>query len=153
MLLLVTLILKNVHPILKIPPIFLLELEMNTFLALVQIVWRRHIKELTFFVPCTTLGSQPTIDVKWLKIEEVAYESIVDGGMMQTFPSNATNFAYYQPMIDVIASCEPGFKGPSFHDIKEVQRIDKYLSSSNHGPKQGVQLCPMDKLMADPTPF
>jgi hypothetical protein len=36
-------------------------------------------------------------------------------------------------MIDVIASCGPGFKGPSFHDIRgsllqnEVQRINEYL--------------------------
>ena len=37
-------------------------------------------------------------------------------------------------MIDAIASCGPGFKGPSFHDIRgpllqnEVQKIEEYLT-------------------------
>jgi len=48
-------------------------------------------------------------------------------------PFNATNYAHYQPMIDVIAACGPGFKALSFHDIRgsflqnEVQRINEYL--------------------------
>jgi hypothetical protein len=33
-------------------------------------------------------------------------------------PFNAIDFAYYQPMINVVAYCGLGFKGASFHDIK-----------------------------------
>lgn len=48
-------------------------------------------------------------------------------------PFNATNFPYYQPMIDAIATCGSSFKRPGFHDIKEpllqkeLQRIDECL--------------------------
>ena len=66
-----------------------------------------------FFVPRTTPGSQPTLDAKWKKIEKgVAYECIARWWYDADIPFNATNFAYYQPMIDAIASCGPGFKGP-----------------------------------------
>jgi hypothetical protein len=76
-------------------------------------------------------------------------------------PFNAINYAYYQPVIDVVASCGPGFKGPSFHDIKrwllqnEVQRIDEYLIEFKESwSKIGcAQSCLMDGLMEDPAPF
>ena len=61
--------------------------------------------------------------------KEVAYECIARWWYDADIPFNATNFAYYQPMIDAIASCGAGFKGPRFHDIREprlqneVQRI------------------------------
>ena len=87
----------------------------------------------SFFVPRTALGAQPTIDTKWKKMEEVAQECIARWWYDVDIPFNATNSSYYQPMIDVIASCVTGFKGPSFHDIRgellrnEVLRIDEYL--------------------------
>jgi hypothetical protein len=88
----------------------------------------------SFFVPRTTPGSQPTIDAKWKKIEkEVAWECIARWWYDADIPFNATNSAYYQPMIDAIAACGLGFKAPSFHDIRgsllqnEVQRINEYL--------------------------
>ena len=85
-------------------------------------------------MPRTTLGAQPTIDAKWKKMEkDVACECIARWWYDADIPFNATNSAYYQPMIDAIASCGPCFKGPSFHDIRgpllqnEVQRINEYL--------------------------
>jgi len=88
----------------------------------------------SYFVPRTTPGAQPTIDAKWKKMEkEAAWECIARWWYDADIPFNATNSSYYQPMIDAIASCGPGFKGPSFQDIRgpllrnEVQRIDEYL--------------------------
>ena len=73
----------------------------------------------SFFVPRTTPGAQPIIDAKWKKMEkEAAWECIARWWYDAKIPFNATNSSYYQPMIDVIASCGPGFKGPSFHDIR-----------------------------------
>jgi hypothetical protein len=71
----------------------------------------------SFFVSCTTLGAQPTIDATWKKMEEADWECIARWWYDANIPFNATNFAYYQPMLDAIASCGSGFKGPSFHDI------------------------------------
>ena len=92
-------------------------------------------KGIDSFVPHTTPGSQPTLDVKWKKIEKgVAYECIARWWYDADIPFNATNSAYYQPMIDVIASCGAGYKGPRFHDIRgellqnEVQIIQEYLT-------------------------
>jgi hypothetical protein len=49
----------------------------------------------SFFVPCTTPGSQPTIDAKWKKIEkELAWECIARWWYDADIPFNATNFAY-----------------------------------------------------------
>ena len=88
----------------------------------------------SFFVPRTIPGAQPTIDAKWKKMEkDAAWECIARWWYDADIPFNATNSVYYQPMIDSIASCGPGFKGPNFHDIRgpllqnEVQRIDEYL--------------------------
>ena len=33
-------------------------------------------------------------------------------------PFNGAKSYYYQPMIDVITSMGPGFKGPSYHDLR-----------------------------------
>ena len=65
--------------------------------------------------------------------KEDAWECVARWWYDANIPFNATNSSYYQPMIDAIASCGLGFKGPSFDDIKgpllrnEVQRIDEYL--------------------------
>ncbi|XP_073263283.1 uncharacterized protein [Populus alba] len=48
-------------------------------------------------------------------------------------PFNSARSYYYQPMIDAITSMGPGFKGPSYHDLKGpflkgvVHDIHKYL--------------------------
>ncbi|KAJ7001866.1 hypothetical protein NC653_012061 [Populus alba x Populus x berolinensis] len=48
-------------------------------------------------------------------------------------PFNGAKSYYYQPMIDVIASMGPGFKGPSYHDLREpllkgvVHDVHEYL--------------------------
>ena len=74
----------------------------------------------SFFVSRTTLGAQPTIDAKWKKMEkEAAWECTARWWYDADIPFNATNSSYYQPMIDAITSCGLGFKGSSFHDIKE----------------------------------
>ena len=74
----------------------------------------------SFFVPRTTPGSQPTVDAKWKKIEkEVAWECIARWWYDTDISFNTSNSAYFQPMIDVIATCGQGFKAPSFHNIKE----------------------------------
>ena len=53
--------------------------------------------------------------------------------MMQTYFFNASRSMYYQPMLDAIASCGPGFKGTGYEDIRgpllknEVERVQEYL--------------------------
>ena len=84
----------------------------------------------SFFQPRTTPGAQPTIDAKWKKVEkEVAWECIARWWYDADIPFNASRSIYYQPMLDAIASCDLGFKGPSYEDIRgpllktEVERV------------------------------
>jgi hypothetical protein len=88
----------------------------------------------SFLVPRTTPGAQPTIDAKWKKIErEVAWKCIARLLYDVDIPFNAATSVYYQPMLDAIASCGSGFKGPSYEDIRghllknEVERVKEYL--------------------------
>ena len=88
----------------------------------------------SFFVPRTTPGAQPTIDAKWKKIErEAAWECIARWWYDADIPFNAAKSVYYQPMVDAIAACGPGFKGPGYEDIRgpllknEVERVQEYL--------------------------
>jgi hypothetical protein len=75
----------------------------------------------SFFVPHTTHGSQPTIDAKWKKIEkDIAWECIARWWYDANISFNAINSTYYQQMIDVIAACGLGYKGPSFHNIRRT---------------------------------
>jgi hypothetical protein len=87
----------------------------------------------SFFLPRTTPSSQPTIYAKWKKIErEAAWECIVRYDA--DIPFNAARSVYYQPMLDVVASCGSGFKGPGYEDIRgdllknEVERVKEYLT-------------------------
>jgi hypothetical protein len=89
----------------------------------------------SFFLPRTIPGSQPTIDAKWKKIEkEVAWECIARWWYDADIPFNAAKSVYYQPMLDVVASCGSGFKGPGYEDIRgnllknEVERVKEYLT-------------------------
>ena len=88
----------------------------------------------SFFVPRTTPGAQPTIDAKWKKIErEAAWECIARWWYDADIPFNAAKSVYYQPMLDAIAACGLGFKGPGYEDIRgpllknEVERVQEYL--------------------------
>uniref|UniRef100_A0A6N2LKG6 DUF659 domain-containing protein n=1 Tax=Salix viminalis TaxID=40686 RepID=A0A6N2LKG6_SALVM len=50
-------------------------------------------------------------------------------------PFNSANSYYYQPMLDAVASIGPGFKGPSFHDLRGpllkdvVHNVHEYILS------------------------
>jgi hypothetical protein len=88
----------------------------------------------SFFVPRTTPSAHPTIDAKWKKIEmEVVWECIARWWYDADIPFNAARSVYYQTMLDAIASCGPGFKGPGYEDIRgnllknEVERVNEYL--------------------------
>jgi hypothetical protein len=88
----------------------------------------------SFLVPRTTPGAQPTIDAKWKKIErEVAWECIARWWYDANIPFNVARSAYYQPMLDVVASCGSDFKGPGYEDIRgnllknKVERVKEYL--------------------------
>jgi hypothetical protein len=89
----------------------------------------------SFFLPRTTPGSQLTIDAKWKKMEkDAAWECIARWWYDTDIPFNAARSVYYQPMLDVVASCGSGFKGPGYEDIRgnllknEVERIKEYLT-------------------------
>jgi hypothetical protein len=89
----------------------------------------------SFFLPRTTPGSQPTIDAKWKKIErEAAWECIARWWYDADIPFNVARSVYYQLMLDVVASCGSGFKGPGYEDIRgnllknEVERVKEYLT-------------------------
>ena len=32
-------------------------------------------------------------------------------------PINAVNSSYYQPMLNVVASCGPGYRGPNYYAL------------------------------------
>jgi hypothetical protein len=60
----------------------------------------------SFFVLRTTPGAQPTIDAKWKKIErKVAWECTARWWYDADIHFNAARSVYYQPMLDVVASC------------------------------------------------
>jgi hypothetical protein len=89
----------------------------------------------SFFLPRTTLGFQPTIDAKWKKIErEAAWECIARWWYDVDIPFNAARSVYYQPILDAVASCGSGFKGPGYEDIRgnllknEVERVKEYIT-------------------------
>jgi hypothetical protein len=89
----------------------------------------------SFFLPHTNPGSQPTIDAKWKKIErEAAWECIARWWYDADIPFNAARSVYYQPMLDAVASCGSGVKGPTYEDIRgnllknEVERVKEYLT-------------------------
>jgi hypothetical protein len=88
-----------------------------------------------FFLPRTTPSSQPIIDAKWKKIEmEAAWECIARWWCDADIHFNAARSIYCQPMLDVVASCGSGFKGPGYEDIRgnllknEVERVKEYLT-------------------------
>ncbi|XP_020972805.1 uncharacterized protein LOC110269357 [Arachis ipaensis] len=79
----------------------------------------------SYFPPTTTPGAQPTIKsvLQSKKIVEKCDIAIAKWMVDASVPFNAVNSAYYQPMIDAIASMGAGYKGPSY------PRVRRYLLS------------------------
>ncbi|XP_024445090.1 uncharacterized protein LOC18107685 [Populus trichocarpa] len=77
-------------------------------------------KKMTSFVPRTTPSSQPSIKSAMAskKKEHNARKVMARWWYDVNVPFNGAKSYYYQPMIDVIASIRPGFKGPSYHDLR-----------------------------------
>ncbi|XP_075663956.1 uncharacterized protein LOC142633596 [Castanea sativa] len=83
-----------------------------------QIREKKKIK--SYFAPRTTPGAQPSIR------SALATKAMVDNAKMNVarwwyhsnVPFYASQSPYYQPMIDSIASIGPGFKGPSFYELR-----------------------------------
>ncbi|KAJ6907905.1 hypothetical protein NC651_018369 [Populus alba x Populus x berolinensis] len=77
-------------------------------------------KKTSLFVPRNTPNSQPNIKsaVASKEKEYNARKVITRWWYDVNVPFNGVKSYYYQPMIDVIASMKPGFKGPSYHDLR-----------------------------------
>ncbi|XP_031266131.1 uncharacterized protein LOC116124550 [Pistacia vera] len=91
-----------------------------------------------YFAPKTKVGCQPSIrsvlaekEAKWradMAVARLFYDSCI--------PTNVINSIYFQPMADVIAAIGPGYKIPTYHNLrvnllrdvkKEVQLlVDSY---------------------------
>jgi hypothetical protein len=73
-----------------------------------------------YFAPRTTPGAQPSIK------SSLASKAMVDKAKMawskwwfdSNISFNAANSVYYQPAIDAIASIGPGFKGPTYQELR-----------------------------------
>ncbi|KAK2979663.1 hypothetical protein RJ640_000605 [Escallonia rubra] len=69
----------------------------------------------SFFAPRTTPGSQPSIK------SAMATKEMIDNAKLAydaNVPFNGAHSKYYQPMFDVALDVGPGFKAPSFHDLR-----------------------------------
>ncbi|XP_050290078.1 uncharacterized protein LOC126728268 [Quercus robur] len=83
-----------------------------------QIRGKKKIK--SYFAPRTTPGAQPSIR------SALATKAMIDNAKMNVarwwyrsnVPFYASQSPYYQPMIDSIAAIGPGFKGPSFYELR-----------------------------------
>jgi len=64
----------------------------------------------------TTLRTLSTINSYWKKQhKEATFECMATWWYEANIFFNATHSLYYQHMLDVIAGCVKGFKGPNFH--------------------------------------
>ncbi|KAL4306301.1 hypothetical protein AHAS_Ahas16G0164600 [Arachis hypogaea] len=74
----------------------------------------------SYFPSATTPGAQPTIKsvLQSKKIVEKCDIAIAKWIVDASVPFNAVNSAYYQPMIDAIASMGAGYKGPSYPRVR-----------------------------------
>uniref|UniRef100_A0A7N2MM08 BED-type domain-containing protein n=1 Tax=Quercus lobata TaxID=97700 RepID=A0A7N2MM08_QUELO len=83
-----------------------------------QIRGKKKIK--SYFAPRTTPGAQPSIR------SALATKAMIDNAKMSVarwwyhsnVPFYASQSPYYQPMIDSVAAIGPGFKGPSFYELR-----------------------------------
>ncbi|KAK3027989.1 hypothetical protein RJ639_039342 [Escallonia herrerae] len=92
-------------------------------------------KVSSFFAPRTTPGSQPSIK------SAMATKEMVDNTKLAVarwwydanVPFNGAHSKYYQPMFDAALAVGPGFKAPSFHNLRGnllrtlVDEISTYL--------------------------
>ncbi|XP_075663029.1 uncharacterized protein LOC142632529 [Castanea sativa] len=94
---------------------------------------RSNIK--SFFTPRTTPGFQPSIksSLALKQMVEKARMNFASWWYHVNIPFLASRFVYYQEAIDGIAAIGPGFKGPSYHDLrgsllqKHVCEMNNYL--------------------------
>uniref|UniRef100_A0A6N2KIC4 BED-type domain-containing protein n=1 Tax=Salix viminalis TaxID=40686 RepID=A0A6N2KIC4_SALVM len=77
-------------------------------------------RRIPLFAPRTTPGSQPSIRsaMATKEMEHNARIAVATWWYDANIPFNSANSYYYQPMLDAVASIGPGFKGPSFHDLR-----------------------------------
>ncbi|XP_057452499.1 uncharacterized protein LOC130744326 [Lotus japonicus] len=73
-----------------------------------------------FFAPRTTPGSQPTLKSVWTSKEAVhkAHMAIARWLYDACIPFNATQSPYFQAAADAIVAIGPGFKVPSYHEVR-----------------------------------
>ncbi|KAK2974037.1 hypothetical protein RJ640_006229 [Escallonia rubra] len=92
-------------------------------------------KVSSFFAPRTTPGSQPSIKSAMATKEMVenAKLAVARWWYDANVPFNGAHSKYYQPMFDAALAVGPGFKAPSFHDLRGnllrtfVDEISTYL--------------------------
>ena len=79
---------------------------------------KRKVGEIgNYFAPRTTPGAQPSIksvlgcNGKKRRVDMVVARWMDDA----CIPINAMNSSYYQPMLNVVASYGPRYKGPNYH--------------------------------------
>ncbi|XP_016178561.1 uncharacterized protein LOC107621023 [Arachis ipaensis] len=74
----------------------------------------------SYFPPATTPAAQPTIKsvLQSKEIVEKCDIAIAKWMVDASVPFNVVNSAYYQPMIDAIASMGAGYKGPSYPRVR-----------------------------------
>ncbi|KAF7814766.1 uncharacterized protein G2W53_028735 [Senna tora] len=81
---------------------------------------KRNSTPKNYFAPRTTPGSQPTLK-SVLSSKEAIYKAkmaIAKWFYDACIPFNAINSPYFQEAIDAIAAIGPGFKGPSYHELR-----------------------------------
>lgn len=94
-------------------------------------------RRIPLFAPRTTPGSQPSIRsaMATKEMEHNARKVVATWWYDANIPFNSANSYYYQPMLDAVASIGPGFKGPSFHDLRGpllkdvVHNVHEYILS------------------------
>ena len=89
----------------------------------------------SFFAPRTTPGSQPSIrsSLASRQMVEKARMNFARWWYHTNIPFHAAHFVYYQETLDSVVAIRPGFKGPSYHDLrgpllqKHVGEMNDYL--------------------------
>ena len=73
-----------------------------------------------YFAPRTTPGAQPSLKSVFQSNEKVRQANMAIARWMYDtcIPFNVVNYVYYQMMIDVVATTDPGYKGPTYHAIR-----------------------------------
>ncbi|KAF1874119.1 hypothetical protein Lal_00041563 [Lupinus albus] len=74
----------------------------------------------SYFMPRTTHGAQPTLKsvMQSKEVIEKCDLAITKWMIDACVSFNATNSAYYQPMIDALCSMGPGYKGPNYYRVR-----------------------------------